>query len=84
MTWKSCDRVQSSLEGLRAQKDQEESRRSQGQGGRQGTRVPHGVYMVCTCIVEIKDMMSGHMWEVQWSYGKHMWMSNEHEDDAWT
>ena len=26
MTWKSCDRVQNGLEGLRVQKDQEESR----------------------------------------------------------
>ena len=31
VTWKSCDRVQSGLEGLRVQKDREESRRNQGQ-----------------------------------------------------
>ena len=31
VTWKSCDRVQSGLEGLRVQKDREESRRGQGQ-----------------------------------------------------
>ena len=27
----------------------------------QGTRVPHGVHMVCICTVEIKSMTSGHM-----------------------
>jgi len=28
---------------------------------RQGTWVPHGIHMVCTCIAEIKGMTSGHM-----------------------
>ena len=32
VTWKSCDRVQSSLEGLRVQKDREESRQELGLG----------------------------------------------------
>jgi len=39
--------------------------------------------MVCTCTAEIKGMMSGHMYMAWWPYGKHMWMSNGHEVEAW-
>jgi len=28
-------------------------------------------------------MTSGHMYTAWWPYGKHMWMSNEHEVEAW-
>ena len=54
MTWKSCDRVQSGLEGLRVQKDQEESRggvRVRSDVKKQGFLM---VYMVYACTTEMK------------------------------
>jgi len=49
--WKDLGsrRIGKSLEGVRVRK------------WRQGTRVPHGVHMVYTCIAEIKGMTSRHM-----------------------
>ena len=34
--------------------------------------VPHGVHMVHTCIIEIKSMMSGHMYTACWHWGRCM------------
>ena len=49
VTWKSCDRVQSGLEGLRVQKDREEFRWNQGQEmmsrDKSSSWCTHGVHM---------------------------------------
>ena len=50
VTWKSCDRVQSGLEGLRVQKDREESRWSRVRSDVKG----HGFLMVYTWCAHVQ------------------------------
>ena len=64
--------VQSSLEGLRVQKDWEESRDRVTSRNMLTVWVPHGIHIVHACIIEIKSMMSEYMYTAYWPRGRCM------------
>ena len=53
MTWKSCDKSLEWSRRIRKSLEMELELEDDVKG--------HGFLMMCTCIAEIKDMMSGHM-----------------------